>query len=265
LRRAVASSAGQDYGLNYMPKPVAYIANHLRQVLVNGASAPHTAEVQRFFKDEISSRGWYTDELRKLARRFTKVIKGDAGVEYLVAVADSLFHGKVLEEKILAVQLLETSVRELGPKHFDVFEGWLERVSTWADHDALVSYLIGPMLVADRKLAPRALRWAQSSDRWHRRAAAVAFIRGVREKQFENEIRQVANALLEDEDDMVRKGLGWLLREAAKYHPEFAVPLLMKIRDRAPRLVLRAACETLPPKTKTEIMGKAPRRRVVRG
>ena len=52
--------------------------------------------------------------------------------------------------------------------------------------------------------------------------------------------------LLTSDDDMVQKGLGWLLREAAKANPEQTVGYLMTIRDRAPRLVLRTACETLP-------------------
>jgi 3-methyladenine DNA glycosylase AlkD len=60
--------------------------------------------------------------------------------------------------------------------------------------------------------------------------------------------------LLEDEDDMVQKGLGWLLREFAKYNRAKAVPYLMAIRSRAPRLVLRTACETLPAADKKKIL-----------
>jgi 3-methyladenine DNA glycosylase AlkD len=52
--------------------------------------------------------------------------------------------------------------------------------------------------------------------------------------------------MLADEDDMVQKGLGWLLRETAKANPERTIPYLMSIRAKAPRLVLRTACETLP-------------------
>ena len=48
---------------------------------------------------------------------------------------------------------------------------------------------------------------------------------------------------------MVQKGLGWLLRETAKFDAKRTVPYLMKIRGRAPRLVLRTACETLPANT----------------
>jgi 3-methyladenine DNA glycosylase AlkD len=239
-----------------MPKPVAYIADHLRQVLINGASAPHAAEVQHFFKEVVTSRGWHAVELRKLARRFTKVIKSDAGLGYLVEVADDLFRGEVLEEKGLAVLLLETSTKEFGAKEFKLFESWLGRVSSWADHDALASYLIGPMMVTDPKRTARALRWMRSRDRWHRRAAAVSLIRGARIGMFEDEIVTVTRTLQHDSDDMVQKGLGWLLREAAKHNREFAVPLLKKIAadKRTPRLVVRTGCETLPAKLKAEIM-----------
>ncbi len=236
-------------------KPAKYIADHLRQVLVNGASAPHTAEVEWFFKNEVQSRGWYTDELRKLARRFTKVIKGDAGLTYLIEIADLLFRGRVLEEKVLAVLLLETSTKEMTRKDFALFESWLKRVNTWADHDALASYLLGPLMAADTTLSRHALLWAKSKDKWHRRAACVSLIRGVRINLFESETRRLTALLLDDQDPMVQKGLGWLLREAAKYNPEFAVPLLKKISNTAPRLVLRTGCETLPPDLRAGILG----------
>ena len=248
-----------------MPKPVEYIANHLRQVLINGASAPHAAEVQHFFKEVITSRGWRAPELRKLARRFTKIIKNEAGLGYLVAVADNLFRGEVLEEKGLAVLLLETSTAEFKAKEFRVFESWLKRVTSWADHDALASYLLGPMMVTDPRRTAQALRWMKSRDRWHRRAAAVSLIRGARIGMFETETVKVTRALLYDEDDMVQKGLGWLLRESAKYNREFAVPLLKKIAadKKTPRLVVRTGCETLPANVKAEIigMGNADRRK----
>lgn len=237
-------------------KPVSYIANHLRTVLKNGASAPHTAEVEWFFKNEIKSRGWYTNELRKVARRFSRTILNDAGVDYLFNVCDDLFRGKVLEEKLLAVLMLEDRVTELSEAHFKRLVGWLDRVSTWADHDGLVSYLIGPLMIAKPKRTSHALRWTKSKGKWRRRAAAVSLIRGVRKQMFAKETKAVTVALLGDDDLMVQKGLGWLLREQAKYDRQRALPVLRSIRVKAPRLVLRTACETLPTHEKIEILGR---------
>lgn len=235
-------------------KPAAYIAAHLRTVLRTGGSAPHTEEVQRFFKHEIVSRGWYSAELRELARRFTRVIKNDAGLPYLVEVANLLFSGDVLEEKILAVLLLERETEAFGDREFRLFERWLNRVGSWADHDALVHSLIGPLLVGNRQRQQRALRWAGSKEHWHRRAAAVSLIRAARLRQSFPQVRKVTERLLSDEDDMVQKGVGWLLREAAKADPQTVIPYLIKIQKRAPRLVLRTACETLSPRARERIL-----------
>ena len=59
---------------------------------------------------------------------------------------------------------------------------------------------------------------------------------------FFPQIVRVCEALLADQDDMVQKGLGWLLREAAKADPKTTAPYLLRIRDHAPRLVLRTSC-----------------------
>jgi 3-methyladenine DNA glycosylase AlkD len=239
-----------------MSKPVKYIAGHLRRVLIDGASSPHTAEVQKFFKDEVQSRGWYTDELRKLARRFSRVILSEEGIDYLVAVADELFHGSVLEEKILAVLLLERSVADLNSVHFKQFDGWLDRVTTWADHDALVQYIVGPMIVADPRRLRRIFVWSRSRNRWRRRAAAVALLRGTNQGLFWEQVQQITHAMVEDDDDMVRKGLAWLLRETARFDGPRTIPLLMSIRTQAPRLVLRTACERLSARDRARVLAR---------
>ena len=231
-----------------------YIAAHIRRVLKDGGSAPHSKEVQWFFKEVVKSRGWYTAELRKVAVRFRRSILRELGLEFLIKVADKLFSGRVLEEKVFAVFLLENQTGELGKRQFQLFASWLDRVSSWADHDGLAHYLLAPMVSAEPAYAAEVFRWARSPNRWRRRAACVALIRGGRKKQFFPEIKRLTEILLEDEDDMVQKGLGWLLREAAKYDAGRTVPYLMKIRRRAPRLVLRTACETLPPATRRKIL-----------
>ena len=72
---------------------------------------------------------------------------------------------------------------------------------------------------------------------------------------FFPQIVKLSNSLLADEDDMVQKGLGWLLRETAKFDAKRTVPYLMKIRGKAPRLVLRTACETLPRAARKKVLG----------
>jgi len=214
------------------PKPPAYIAAHIRTVLKTGGSAPHSEDVQRFFKHEVKARGWRTAELRKVAKRFLRTILAEHGQPYLLLVADQLFAGEVLEEKNFAVMLLEGMTQSFGRAEFTLFETWLDRVTSWADHDGLVHYLIGPMVAADASYLVR------------------------QHKNF-SEIQGITELLLASKDDMVQKGLGWLLREAAKANREQAVAYLMEVRERLPRFVLRTACETLPVAERLRVLEKA--------
>jgi 3-methyladenine DNA glycosylase AlkD len=236
----------------------AEIAAQIRRALKDGGSAEHAAGVQWFFKHEIKSRGWYTADLRRAAVRFRREVRKEHGLDFLLEVADHLFSGSVLEEKVAAVFLLEKLDGEFGDREFKLFESWLDRISSWADHDALVHDLIAPMVAANPARAKTVFRWAGSPKCWHRRAASVALIRGARAKLFFPEITKLSDSLLADEDDMVRKGLGWLLRETAKFDATRTVPYLMKIRGRAPRLVLRTACETLPAGVRKRVLAGRP-------
>jgi 3-methyladenine DNA glycosylase AlkD len=230
------------------------IATEIRSILRRDGSAEHAKGVQWFFKEEIKSHGWYAADLRRLARSYTRTIQKELGLDFLVHVADELFSGRVLEEKVFAVLLMEKLTTSFEDRQFVLFESWLDRISSWAEHDALVHYLIGPMIAAEPGRAQKVFQWAKSKDRWHRRAACVALIQGTRQKKFFPQITRLSDLLLRDEDDMVQKGLGWLLRETAKADREGTIPYLLRIRDRAPRLVLRTACETLPAPDKRRVL-----------
>jgi 3-methyladenine DNA glycosylase AlkD len=51
---------------------------------------------------------------------------------------------------------------------------------------------------------------------------------------------------MEDADDLVQKGYGWLLKEASKQHPQEIFDYVMARRERMPRTAFRYALEKLP-------------------
>lgn len=240
-----------------MPDTLNRWLRQIRNDLRHGGSREHAQGVQWFFKEEIRSHGWYTADLRRFARKASREVVQRDGPEMLLELADRLFTGDVLEEKVCAVLLLENYVASFGDSEFKLFDSWLDRVSSWADHDGLVHYLIGPMVASDPKRAARVQRWTKSRNRWRRRAAAVSLIRAARQRKLFADVVCVSEALLADKDDMVQKGLGWLLRETAKADPKTTVPYLLSVRSRAPRLVLRTACETLPAKSRALVLAVA--------
>ena len=229
-------------------------AQEIRKALVAGGTAAIAASSQRFFSEPTKAHGWRTATLRRFAHDWRKKLIQEQGIEFVVEVADQLFRSGPNEEKNFAIFLLETSPEKLGDSEFRLFEAWLDRIENWSDHDGLTMYLLGPMMAAQSKRVIRVKDWARSRNLWNRRAAAVTLIRGLRRGLFWREAQQVTRALLSDENLMVQKGLGWMLREAAKANPKQTIPFLMEIRGRAPRLVLRTACETLNESQRSQVL-----------
>ncbi len=99
-----------------MPKrtPV-QVADHIRKLLREGSSAEHAAGVQWFFKEEIRSHGWYTAPLRRLAAKLRHEILAEGGLKLLLDTADQLFSGEYIEERAVAVFLLQRDVAKGVP------------------------------------------------------------------------------------------------------------------------------------------------------
>ncbi len=157
-------------------------------MLKTGGSAEHAQTAQRFFKEEIRSYGWRTGDLRRAVVHKRREILKQFDLKFLLQVADNLFNGDINEDKNAAVFLLEDLTDKFGDPEFSLLKSWLPRISNWSDHDALVHYLIGPMIATKPARAKNVFRWAKSPDRWHRRAACVALIQGTRQKMFFPEI-----------------------------------------------------------------------------
>lgn len=232
-------------------------AQEIRAALAAGGNAVVAASSQRFFREPTKSHGWRTAALRRVAHEWRRKLIKEQGIEFVVEVADQLFRAGPNEQKNFAIFLLETSPEKLGDSEFQLFESWLDRVENWSDHDGLTMYLLGPMMAANVPRVSRVKGWARSRNIWKRRAAAVTLIRGLRRGLFWREAQHVTRALLSDEDLMVQKGLGWMLREAAKANPMQTVPFLVSIRENATRLVLRTACETIKTPARRQILKSA--------
>ena len=129
-------------------------------------SADHAAGVQRYFKEEVRSHGWYTAELRRYARALHAQLASDQPL--LLDVADLLFARTVLEEKALAVTMLQPSLRRFGGAEFRRFETWLGKVASWLLQKIWLSTVTtAPLKIIARSwLSCRSPR-ARSARWWH--------------------------------------------------------------------------------------------------
>jgi hypothetical protein len=106
--------------------------------------------------------------------------------------------------------------KQCGAREFALFTRWLDRyVDNWAHTDGLSLWLLGA-----------------SNNRWKRRAAAVALVYSAKRGEHTRAILRIAAPLIEDGDDMVQKGVGWLLKETYPKNPAEVVRFSWRIARR---------------------------------
>jgi 3-methyladenine DNA glycosylase AlkD len=138
-----------------------------------------------------------------------------------------------------------------------MFEHWIDRyVRNWSHCDGVSTWLIAACIANRPGLADRLARWTKSRNRWKRRSAAVSLLQEGKRGRNLQTIFHVCDLLLKDADDMVQKGVGWILKETYPKNPGAVLEFLDAWRSRAPRLVLRLAAEKMTPKDKRWLLGK---------
>jgi 3-methyladenine DNA glycosylase AlkD len=128
---------------------------------------------------------------------------------------------------------------------YDEYIKNIRHVNNWDLVDVTCEHVVGAWCHAQKDIRPL-LRLARSKNLWERRIAIVstfAFLKGGDDKPT----YALADILLFDEEDLMHKAVGWLLREAGKKVDESR---LRKYLDRhaktMPRTTLRYAIERLP-------------------
>lgn len=230
----------------------------LRADLLAKADPAHRDGSRRFFKETIRPLGVRARDLNAIIAVHWRAAKGLAPGE-LIALCDQLWDSGVFEEASVACKLCARALPALGLEAFETFERWLStRVDNWAHCDDLCNHSVGGLLALFPEAVERTVPWLNSPNRWLRRAAAVSLVFPARYGLYLHHVLRVADVLLLDEDDLVRKGYGWMLKEASKAWPREVLEFILPRRGRMPRVALRYAIELMPQGWRQQAMSPMP-------
>lgn len=118
----------------------------------------------------------------------------------------------------------------------------LDRLDNWDLVDTAVPKSLGRHLADGRADLGVLEDLASATSPWRRRAAAVATLTTAREGLLDPSMR-VSELLLYDEHDLVRKGVGWVLREVGMRDRARLDTFLDQHAATMPRVMLRYAVE----------------------
>ena len=208
-------------------------------------NAPQAAILQRFFKTGPGEygegdrfRGIRVPVLRKLARKFLHLALTEAG---------DLLRSACHEDRLLALFILMDQYYQGGDDvKSTIHHLYLEHrrfVNSWDLVDASAPHLVGHYLRGRDKST--LTRLAVSPVLWERRIAILATFVFIKEGNFDETLR-IALLLLGDSEDLIRKAVGWMLREVGKRDLTVAETFLRAYYRKMPRTMLRYAIERFP-------------------
>lgn len=218
----------------------------VRQELQESIDEKTRESAMRFFKEPVKFHGVKSAAVKKIATKYFREIK-DRDKKEIFSLCENLLRADYGEEAFIAFEWAYSLRRQFVPEDFAVFERWADQyVDNWAKCDTLCNHTLGTFVKMHPQFIENLAVWARSGNRWLRRASAVTLVLPARKGAFLKEVFEISEILLEDRDDMVQKGYGWLLKEASKMHQAEVFDYVMSRKAQMPRTALRYAIEKMP-------------------
>jgi 3-methyladenine DNA glycosylase AlkD len=190
--------------------------------------------------------GLSVPQIRELAREFSGL---------RLAEIQTLLKSPVHEERLLALLLLIRAYRQGSAedrnKIFHLYLKNTKYINNWDLVDASAERILGPHLDGQPKLILYDL--AGSGNLWERRIAIMASFHFIKQGEFCDTLRLV-RMLLGDNEDLIHKAAGWMLREVGKRNLQAEEKFLKKYYQAMPRTMLRYAIERFPAERRKEYL-----------
>jgi 3-methyladenine DNA glycosylase AlkD len=189
-------------------------------------------------------------DLRALSKEFRTLPIAD-----LERLLESPWH----EIRLLALVIMANRYpRAEAAEQLALFKLYLrrtDRINNWDLVDVSAPHVVGRHL--ERRSRAVLRRLARSKDVWERRIAIVATQHLIRQGEFEDTLA-LSLLLIDDQQDLIHKATGWMLREVGKRDERTLTRFLDAHAGQLPRTALRYSLERLAPAQRKRYM-TAPR------
>lgn len=174
-------------------------------------------------------------------REIVKVHWRRVGISDVGMLLDSKFHEKRLVGVLILVEKFLRADEKNRRMVYDFYLGNLRGVNNWDLVDLSAWKIVGTWLL-DKDDRDVLSKLAKSENLWERRIAIVSTFAFIRKGEFGDTLR-VSKMLLGDEEDLIRKAVGWMLREVGKQDGKVLRKFLRVNYGELSRVTLRYAIE----------------------
>jgi 3-methyladenine DNA glycosylase AlkD len=233
------------------------IAKKIILAIKKEADSQKAKHLQRFFKtgpEEYGEGDLFLGLTVPTQRSIVKDFKNRLNLKDLKVLIVNPYHEVRLVGLLLLVEFFKKASNQLEKKVLvDFYLDHSSYINNWDLVDLSAYKIVGQYLFEinqEKKLqkTPKLLGSLAKSDLlWDRRIAILSTFPFVRAGQFLPTL-ELAKILINDQEDLMHKAVGWLLREVGKRDEQVLTAFLDEYTLEMPRTMLRYAIEKFPEK-----------------
>lgn len=187
---------------------------------------------RKWHKEQVVTYGFDKADMKKVHSRFD-------GHFYKLRLEEAIeLAGKFIKSGNstlihIGIHLLSLRRESITPAHFKFFDEFIDHFVGWGNVDHFRSVLQSMLDRYPQYVVELLRKWNRSDNRWKRRASVVVFTRRIaKEGKFIDETLDLCEHLVWDEDDLVRKGVGWALKDTMRADKERVLSYVKSLRRR---------------------------------
>ncbi|WP_455205526.1 DNA alkylation repair protein [Kaarinaea lacus] len=228
----------------------------IQQQMKNLSDPQRAAHSQRFFKTGAGEYGEgdvflgiKVPQIRQVAKQCLQLDNDD-----LVQLITSRYH----EVRLLALLILVYRFPKATPQQqkrlFNFYIKHKTYINNWDLVDCSAPVIVGAYLFdKDKDLL---YKYARHKRLWDRRIAIMANFYFIKQNHYSDALK-LAEILLQDDEDLIQKAVGWMLREIGKRDLATEEAFLQRYYQQMPRTMLRYAIEKFTQKRRHQYLSGA--------
>jgi 3-methyladenine DNA glycosylase AlkD len=132
-------------------------------------------------------------------------------------LACELWESGALEEKIIAIKIMEKTGKKDPQKLLSLFKKFSNELENWAVCDGLgMQFLRGIVKTHSKEIFTIAHEFNRSKNPWQRRLSLVMVEWYTRDRSYHSEIKKLVKNLEKDDEYYVKKAVTWINRNFTK-------------------------------------------------
>lgn len=208
---------------------------------------------QRFFKTAKGEYGYgdiflgiRVPVIRETVKKYKEI-----NLSEVTKLLKSKYHEVRLFALLVLVYKFKNENVEGQEKIYNLYMKHRKYVNNWDLVDSSAPYIVGAWLCNRDKTILYEL--ALSNRLWERRISILATAFFISQGHF-NDTLKISSILLDDNEDLIHKAVGWMLREVGKKNSLVEEKYLRSRYKKMPRTMLRYAIEKFEPERRREYL-----------